>query len=293
MITGHLRCADRGVLSLSGPDSRGFLQGLISNDVNRLSPHHSLFAALLTPQGKYLFDFVLYDDGLRILLDAQRSGLDDLKRRLMMYRLRSKCEIEDLSESYEVHLACGDDLPERFGLGATRGNAKPFEGGVIAVDPRLAELGLRAVLPKRSSAFAALDSLDAVEFMRHRMVLGVAEGEPELVPQKSLLLESNFEELAGVDFKKGCFVGQELTARTKYRGLVRKRILPIRLDGPAPEGGTPILDGQREVGEIRAVAGDRGLALMRLDRLALDAPLPALQAARSEVRVDMPPWLNL
>ncbi|MEO1018385.1 MAG: folate-binding protein [Pseudomonadota bacterium] len=292
MIRGHLRSTDRGVLGLSGSDSRTFLQALISNDINKLTPEYCLYAALLTPQGKYLFDFFLYDDGSRILLDAQASRLADLQRRLLMYRLRAKCEIEDLSDRYAVFLALGDGLAERLSLPSVRGSAKTVESGVVAIDPRLAELGVRAVLPKETALFDDLEPIDPGLFGQYRMELGVAEGEPELVPQKSLLLESNFEELAGVDFDKGCFVGQELTARTKYRGLVKKRVLPVSIEGSGAVTGTPLLDGDREVGEIRAASGTHGLALIRLERVDL-AAAPALDAGGAIVRVQVPDWLHL
>ncbi len=275
---------DRALLRVEGPDARDLLQGLVSNDLGRLAPGRALYAALLTPQGKYLFDFVLLDDGRgAVLVDVERARAAELRQRLLMYRLRAKTAIEDAPADLAVAVVFGQEAAERLGLPAETGSARA--GGeadgatVAAVDPRLADLGCRAVLPRAGlAAFASRHGLrpaTAEDYDLHRLRLGVPDGSRDLVPQRSTLLESGFEELRGVSFEKGCFVGQELTARMKYRGLVKKRLFPVRAEGPLPAPGTSVLvsGGEApEAGEMRSGLRDRGLALLRLE--------PALASAR-------------
>jgi folate-binding protein YgfZ len=279
---------DRGVLALSGADARDFLQGLISNDVGDLTPDHAIYAALLTPQGKYLFDFLLAQHGDEIWLDGDRQRLPELRQRLTMYRLRSKVTIEDRSDRLAV-LA----LPAApTALPSERGAAKGWHGGVLAIDPRLPELGARAWLPRDEVADAmaelGLAPAPSDDYERARLELGVP-GTDDLVVQKSLLLESGFEELAGVAFDKGCFVGQELTARTKHRALVRKRLLPVQVEGPLPAPGTPLMLGEREAGEMRGGRDGRGIALVRLEMLG--DGMPTLSAGESRVTPSWPGWI--
>ena len=284
--TGYVLLDDRGVLALGGPDARDFLQGLVSNDLRLLSPERAIYAALLTPQGKYLFDFIIFEQDGEILLDVEAARLGELKQKLTMYRLRAKVTLDDRSEGWKV-LALPDLEGEN---GSQRGAASPWEGGVIAVDPRLAALGGRAVVPASRVPFLPIEPLPRERYETLRLALGVPESSADLVVQKSLLLESDFVELAGVSFDKGCYVGQELTARTKYRALVRKRLLPVRVEGPLPEPGTPLMRGGREAGEMRSGAGSRGMALIRLE--ALGEGMPVLEAGGSRVIPEWPAWLG-
>ena len=271
---------DRGSIRLSGPDARAFLQGLISNDMELLRPESALYAALLTPQGKYLFDFLLYDRGDHLLLDAERARLPDLIRRLTLYRLRAQVTLEDVSAELAV-LAIFDRQPVA---------AAGIPGAVV--DPRLPELGLRIALPRQEVAGLvaahALQPVEPAQYDRLRLELGVPDGSRDLVVDRSLLLESGFEELHGVSFSKGCFVGQELTARTKHRGLIKRRLLPVRVDGPLPAPGTPVTRGGKDAGEVRSGAGDLALALLRLDQLATGEPLRAGDAVLTPAP---PSWL--
>jgi folate-binding protein YgfZ len=261
-----VRLRDRGVLALGGAEARGFLQGLVSNDMNRLTPERAIYAALLTPQGKYLFDFILFERNDELLLDVEAARAGELAQRLAMYRLRAKVLIQDRSASLAVVALLGPGLPARFGLAPERGSAGPLGDGVVAIDPRLAALGARAILPDPERALD-LPEAPPEAYERHRLQLGVPASSSDLLVQKSTLLESNFEALGGVDFNKGCYVGQELTARTKYRALVRKRLLPVRVGGPLPAPGTPLLLGGKDAGELRSGLGDRAMALVRLDAL--------------------------
>jgi folate-binding protein YgfZ len=282
---------DRGIIAVSGPDRRLFLQGLVSNDVEKLAPDRALYAALLTAQGKYLHDFIMVEDGEVIWLDAEAARLGDLRRRLSLYRLRAKVEIAEQSE-LAVAAVFGMDALAALGLAGEPGELRPRDAGIVLVDPRLASLGARAILPRdalcRTLAALGLAEADFAAWDRHRLALGVPDGSRDLVPDKSILLEAGFDELHGVDWQKGCYVGQELTARTKYRGLIKKRLFPVRIDGPLPQPGTMITAEGRDAGEMRSSREGQGLALLRLDAVREGRPLLADAATLAPLR---PNWM--
>ena len=283
---------DRGILAVSGPDRRGFLQGLVSNDVEKLAAGRAVYAALLTAQGKYLHDFIMVEQGEAIWLDSEAARLADLRRRLSMYRLRAKVEIAE-SPEFGVAAIVGEDALSALGLPNERGAVRPWGGGVALVDPRLAELGARAILPREAlrpaMTAAGLAETDFAAYDRHRLALGVPDGSRDLVPEKSILLESGFDELNGVDWQKGCYVGQELTARTKYRGLIKKRLFPVHIEGVAPAPGTIVrLDG-KDAGEMRSARDGIGLALLRLEAASENRRLTADEATLSPIRPD---WMQ-
>jgi folate-binding protein YgfZ len=284
---------DRGILAVSGPDSRAFLQGLVSNDVEKVSPDRAVYAALLTAQGKYLHDFIMAGTGDAIWLDAEAARLADLKRRLSMYRLRAKVAIDDLPD-LAVAAVFGDGAPAALGLPETAGAARAFGEGLAFVDPRLKALGARVILPRDrirgALAEAGLAEADFAAYDRHRLALGIPDGSRDLVLEKSILLESGFDELNGVDWQKGCYIGQELTARTKYRGLIKKRLFPVRIDGPSVASGTIVnLDG-KEAGEVRSGRDGLALALLRLDAIETARPLSAGSATIAPLRPD---WMRI
>ena len=277
------RLDDRGVLEVSGADATALLQGLVSNDLAHLEQQPAVYAALLTPQGKYLVDFLIYRHGDALWLDVEAARLDDLVRRLTLYRLRA-----------DASFTRRDDLAV---YALFDGDAAAVESAEIdRLDPRLDALGRRVVgAPAMvEPALAALaEAADFATWDRHRLALGVPDGTRDLEPDKALLLENGFVELNGVDFDKGCFVGQELTARMRYRGTVRKRLVPVTLEGSA-KPGTSIRAGEVEVGELRSVAGELGLALIRLDRWdRAKAAGEPLQAEAAVVAPRVPDWLDL
>lgn len=286
--------ANRGILRLTGPDAGTLLQGLVSNDIDALTPERALYAALLTPQGKYLFDFLLYRDAETILLDGERDRLAALTQRLTMYRLRARVAIENADE-LAMLAVFGQNAATSLGLDLIAGAMRREGATILAVDPRLAELGVRVVIPHADvEAFLAghgLTPTTAATYDNHRLVLGVPDGSRDLIVDKSLLLESGFEELNGVSFTKGCFVGQELTARTKHRALVKKRLMPVRVSGALPPPGTMVTRGERDAGELRSGAGNLALALLRLEQLSSSAE--PLRAGDAVVTPVPPPWLNL
>ena len=269
---------DRGVLAVSGPDRRSFLQGLVSNDVEKVAADRAVYAALLTAQGKYLHDFIMVEHGEAIWLDAEAARLADLKRRLSLYRLRAKIAIEERPD-LAIAAMFGDRTLAALGLPQEPGKTRAEADGVLMVDPRIAELGGRTILPgdriRSELAGRGLAESDFAVYDRHRLSLGVPDGSRDLVLEKSILLESGFEELHGVDWQKGCYIGQELTARTKYRGLIKKRLFPVRIDGPVPEPGTIVMLDGREAGEMRSSRDGIGLALLRLDAVDAGGPFVA------------------
>jgi folate-binding protein YgfZ len=265
-ITAHL--TSRGVLEIAGADRVAFLNGLVSNDVSLAAPSRAVWAALLSPQGRYLTDFFIFSDQERLLLDAPLQAVTDLQRRLSRYRLRSAVSFQDLSSTLRVY-AAWDGLPPQV--------------PVTAPDPRLERAGYRMI-----SAAEIPDAAGQAAYDAHRLHLGLPDGPPDLEPEKTLLLEAGFDELGGVAWDKGCYMGQELTARTKYRGLVKRRLVPVTLDSAPPPAGTPILAEGVEVGSLRSSAGQIGLAMLRID--ALHKPLLAGNAL---LRPNIPDWMNL
>lgn len=283
----------RGILAVTGPDRIAFLQGLVSNDVAKLGPDRALYAALLTAQGKYLHDFLLIDAGEEIRLDAEAERLGDLKRRLSMYRLRAKVALEERPE-LAVVAVFGDGALATLELPPEPGAARPVGDGIALVDPRLTALGTRYVGPRetmRSQLLArGVAEADFAAYDRHRLGLGIPDGSRDLVIEKSILLESGFDELHGVDWQKGCYIGQELTARTKYRALIKKRLFPVKIDGTAPAADEVLtLDG-KEAGEMRSSRDGIGLALLRLEAVESHRPF---STAGAIVTPQRPEWMKL
>jgi hypothetical protein len=280
----------RGVLAIAGPDRVSFLQGLVSNDATRVSDRRAVYAALLTPQGKYLHDFIMMERGDAIWLDAEAARLSDLKRRLSIYRLRAKVTLDERPDMAVAAIFGSMTL----GLSGEVGAARPLEAGIAFTDPRVATLGARAILPRETirSVLTAAGAVEAdfAEYDRLRLSLGIPDGSRDLVLDKSILLESGFDELHGVDWDKGCYIGQELTARTKYRGLIKKRLFPVRIDGPAPEAGAIIEHDGHEAGEMRSSRDGTGLALLRLEAISAKG---ALQAGPASILPSKPDWMRL
>lgn len=283
------RSSDRGVIAVSGPEAKAFLQGLITNDLDRLSPGHALYGALLTPQGKLLYDFFLAEAEGAILLDVARADCPALVQRLTLYKLRAKIGIADRTDDLAVGAFWGEDVAERLALGTEAGAARAEAGGSLFIDPRLAEAGGRAILPEAALARRLSDAGPGGDYDAHRLALGLGASH-EIGHEQCYPLEANLEALQGVDFKKGCYVGQELTARMKHRQGLRKRVLPVTAASDLPEPGSPVDAGGRELGTLLGARGRHGLALLRLDRLAEAASLP-LTAAGVTLRVDWPAWL--
>ena len=278
---------DRGVITVSGPDRIEFLQGLVSNDVERVEGGQAVWAALLTPQGKFRHDFFLAADGETLLIDCEGGDrLMDLGRTLNKYKLRSSVTL-GIAEGWSVFAALG--------------TAPEIDEGVVFADPRHAGMGWRVVTPKSLETMAADTGATIgarADYDAVRIPLGMPDGSRDMLPDKAILLENGFDELSGVDWGKGCYMGQELTARTKYRGLVKKRLLPVRFvaeEGAGlPEPGTQVLFDERDAGEIRSVSDGIGLALLRLEAIEkAEAEGRPLTAGGVAVHVSAPVWIDL
>ena len=284
---------DRGVLAISGPDRRSFLQGLVSNDAEKVGPAQALYAALLTAQGKYLHDFTMIEVGGAIWLEAEARRLGDLKRRLSIYRLRAKAALDEQPDLAVVAIF-GEGALASARLSGEPGAARPFGSGVAFVDPRLAALGVRCILPRADlrATLAAAGLLEAgfPGYDRRRLELGIPDGSRDLVVEKSILLEAGFDELNGVDWEKGCYIGQELTARTKYRGLIKKRLMAVRVEGALPAPGTKVMLGDQEAGELRSGQDGIALALLRLDAVAAASAGRTLVAGAARLMPIKPDW---
>ncbi|HQT60180.1 MAG TPA: folate-binding protein YgfZ [Acidiphilium sp.] len=259
----------RGVIGIDGPDRVAFLQGLVSNDVTKAEPGRAVWSALLTPQGRYLAEFFILAAGESLLLEAPRASVAELIRRLSRFRLRSQVTLRDRSDEFAVHAAWGGAPP-----------VTP-PGAIIAADPRLPEAGHRILAPAPLAGAA-----DEPAYLAHRLALGLPDHD-DLEPEKTLLMEAGFGELHGIDWEKGCYMGQELTARTRYRGLVKRRLIPVDAEAELPVAGT-ITDGEREVGTLRTSLGRRGLALLRLDALGSKLCLDGIA-----LTPDIPSWMTL
>jgi len=281
--------SDRAVLSVSGDDRYALLQGIVSNDVDGARGRGAVYAALLTPQGKYLHDFFVVDGGEALWIDCEAARADDLLRRLSRYRLRAKVALAS-----EPGLSVVGVWGAASSLPPTGGTALAG-GGTLFRDPRLPQAGWRAVMAKDAvDAFVAGHGLSPGDYDAHRLALGLPDGSRDMDLEKTILLEAGFHELHGVDWQKGCYMGQELTARTYYRGLIKKRIVPVTIDGPAPPHGAAISRDGKEVGEMRSAAGGRGLALLRIDEAGLaGASPPRLEAAEATLTPRIPDWMVL
>jgi folate-binding protein YgfZ len=246
---------DRAVLRVSGDDARHFLQNLITGEVEKLAIGEACFAALLTPQGKILFDFFVIAHENEFLIDAPETLAADLAKRLRFYKLRAKAEIEETDFTVAVVL---DSVQ------------KPHFD-IAFDDPRHPQLGTRILLPptgaENNLRTAGLTLASADEWQKHRIALGIPEGGKDFAYGDTFPHEADMDQLGGVDFKKGCFVGQEVVSRMQHKTVVRTRVVPVAFDGNPPEQGTEVKIGEKAAGIFGSSSGGRGLAKLRLDRI--------------------------
>ncbi|MEY9182850.1 folate-binding protein YgfZ [Bradyrhizobium sp. USDA 326] len=261
---------DRGVVKVAGEDARNFLNGLVTTDVDRLKPGLGRFGALLTPQGKIIVDFLITEapagHGGGFLIDCPKALADSLATKLKFYKLRAKVTVDNLSDDLGV-LAAWDGQPAA-------------EPDLAFIDPRNDGLGYRILIPEnlkqKLSDLIGAELVDAAEYEAHRIALGVPRGGLDFMYSDAFPHETNMDRLAGVDFDKGCYVGQEVVSRMQHRGTARTRSVKVLLDDASPEPGATILAGDKPVGTIGSTAGGKGIALVRIDRVAeaLDAGQP-------------------
>jgi hypothetical protein len=273
---------DRGVITVIGDDARKFLHGLVTADMLELTPRMARFCALLTPQGKIIADFFVAEappaEGGGFFLDVPRALAAMLIERLNLYKLRAKVLIEDLTEVLGV-LAVWDGTP-------------PAKYGLSYADPRLPALGARAMIPPHRATEAAAelgaDIVAAEDYEAHRIALGVPRGGVDFAYGNAFPHEADMDQLGGVDFAKGCYIGQEVVSRIEHRGIARSRAVPIRYDGARPENGVAVTAGERQVGTMGSAAHGLGIALIRLDRVA--EAIEPLKAGGVSIHLVKPDW---
>nr|WP_314430762.1 folate-binding protein [uncultured Brevundimonas sp.] len=254
------RLDSRALIRVTGPDARPFLHNLLTQDVETLAPGALRFGALLSPPGRLLFDLFLWGEENGVVLDVAAERRDALAQRLSMYKLRSNVEVMPIPDAVFV---AWNETPEGF-----------------VADPRLPALGGR-----RWGDQYETDATEA-DWQAHRLALGVPDPAKDALLDKTYPIEADFDLLNGIDFHKGCFIGQETTSRMKRRGVIKNRMMAIAFDGPAPERGAEVLNGELRAGEVMTGADGRAIALMRLDRLEGD-----LSVDGRPVRVERPDWI--
>ena len=276
---------ERGVVKVAGNDARHFLNGLATNDIGKVAPGAPRFAALLTPQGKIVVDFIITEapaeDGGGFFLDCPRALTPALVDKLKFYKLRAKVIVEDLSDALGVMAVWG-------------GSPADSDYGLSYTDPRLAALGQRVILAPSQAAEAAADlgaQLVAAEiYDAHRIGFGVPRGGNDFSYGDTFPHEADMDQLGGVDFEKGCYIGQEVVSRVEHRNSARNRVVPIAFE-VAPLAGLPVMAGDKPVGIMGSAHNGRGMALLRLDRVA-DALASAtpLIAGGVDIRLVKPAW---
>lgn len=256
---------DRGVIKVAGEDARNFLNGLVTTDLDRLKPGLGRFGALLTPQGKIIVDFLITEapagHGGGFLIDCPKALADSLATKLKFYKLRAKVTVESLD----------------LGVLAAWGGQPAAQPDLAFADPRNAELGIRILIPEdlkqKLSDLIGAELVDAADYEAHRIALGVPRGGLDFMYSDAFPHETNMDRLAGVDFDKGCYVGQEVVSRMQHRGTARTRSVKVLLDDLSPEVGVSVMAGEKQVGIMGSSAQGKGIALVRIDRVAdaLDA----------------------
>jgi hypothetical protein len=279
---------DRGVVKVAGDGARNFLQGLVTSDILALAPGAARFGALLTPQGKIIADFIIVEapaaDGGGFFLDTPRTLAAPLMTKLNLYKLRAKVIVEDLSDVLGV-------------LAGWDGAIKPdiAKTGLSYSDPRLAALGFRIMIPPHrvAAVMAELGTTPVApeHYDAHRIALGVPQGGADFSYGDAFPHEADMDQFGGVDFTKGCYVGQEVVSRIEHRGIARTRAVPVRYDDAAPPAGAAVTAGNQNLGSMGSAADGHGLALLRLDRTAEALSRgETLTAGDTPIRLVKPDW---
>ena len=244
---------DRGVLFVQGKDAKEFLQNLITNDINKVNENNSCFASLLTPQGKYLFDFLIIKHKNGYLIDCEKLQIENLFEQLDLYKLRSKVEILNLSNEFVVAALSYEKFLEFDGAKDAPGLTIKYREDPIFLDPRKKELGARIII-NLEKLYLSLKKLDLTssnidEYYKFSHEIGIAQKNTDQLKNKIFGIECNFEELNGIDFKKGCYVGQENTARMKLKNKLRKKLVPIKSDKTL-KVGTDLNFNNKKIGQV-------------------------------------------
>ena len=285
---------DRGILYIGGKDSKEFLQNLISNDINKVNEANSCFASLLTPQGKFLFAFIIVKHKSGYFIDCEKSQIEELFKQLSIYKLRSKVEIMNLSNEFVIAAFNREKFLKFEGVKDEPGNTIKYREDPILLDPRNKELGARLIinLEKLYLSLKKLELKDSkvYEYYKLSHKLGIAQKQMNKLQNKLFGIECNFEELNGIDFKKGCYVGQENTARIKLKNKLSKRLLAIQLISGKINEGESIYAGDTEIGKV-LINDEYPFALIKY----LDDKFKEGSEFKSEnavLRIKMPNWIK-
>lgn len=261
MLHTLIRLTDRRLLGLTGPDAALFMQGVCTQNCLKLREDKPVYALHLTPQGRFLFDFILVPQNHMLWLDCYAPTAMDFAKSLHTYKLRHNLEFHDLSDDYSIYAAVGE--------------APPLPAGSLSVtDPRLPALGQRLYVPQ-ATPLHTTGSMD--DYTAHRLGLGVPDGAYDCFTDRSFPNEYRFADLNGIDYKKGCYVGQEFTARTHFVTKPKKYLMQVTFEGPAPAVGTAVYRGGLKIGTMLSSQGQKGLALLRVGELHKDAPITATE----------------
>ena len=266
------------ILRLSGSDRKTFLQGLMTNDIQLLSSTSAVYSLMLTPQGKFLYDFFLYEYKDYLFIDIHQDQVDSFKKRLNLYKLRADVSIEDISVDYAVFSSLNLIDPQ-----------KNYPHCMIYQDPRLKDLGYRWIVKRQSIEvnFCLIPKDEAYDFFC--MTLGIPKGYKDMIPDRSIPLESGVQDLNAISWTKGCYIGQELMARTRYRGEIRKRLFPVELTVGNFKTLAPIVSETGDkVGDLYSFQKNQGIARLKID--VIQKPL-FLEGAL--LKVHQPNWMNL
>lgn len=273
---------DRGLIHVSGPDAKTFLQGIITNDIQKLTPELPLYTAFLTPQGKYLHDFFIYASKDTLFIDCEIARLEDLMKRLKMHKLRSKATIEDISEAYQVISVLDTDKP-----------TDPPAECLLWPDPRLSTMGWRGFI--LNTALTDIELTDLSEYETTRMQNALPDGSRDMPVERAIILEYGLDDLNALDWQKGCYMGQELMAKTKHRGEIRKRLFPVAITGEVPAFNTALTYNGQKAGKMRSHNGEMGLALLYIDvakqSMTDQQPIEAENGAKLTPRI--PEWMQI
>lgn len=271
----------RSIIQIKGPDRFTFLQGLVTNDIFK-TQDKAIYALLLNPQGRFIFDLFIFSIKDSLFIECERAL--DLIKRLTFFKLRSHVIIEELK--CKVYALWGNGL--YFDLG----NLRVFDSFTIYSDPRLKDLGARLMVEKEDQTLKEFQSQPFEEYDQFRLSLGIPDGSRDMLIEKDIPLECGMDELHAIDWNKGCYIGQELTVRTKYQGIVRKRLLSVDLKGFCPSVGSSIFLQNQKVGEMRSCVHQKGLALLRLESLK-DLESFSLKCENASLSPFIPSWMVL
>ena len=282
---------DRAILFIQGKDAKDFLQNIITNDINKVNEFNSLFASILTPQGKYLFDFLIIKHKNGYFLDCEKIQADKLFNQLTLYKLRSKVEIINLSNEFVVAAISKDKFLEFDKAKALSGLTIRYREDPVVLDPRNKELGARIII-NLEKLYLSLKKLNLIssnvdEYYELSHQLGIAQIDTEKLKNQLFGIECNFEELNGIDFQKGCYVGQENTARIKLKNKLIKRLFPIKVISGTLEKGT-IDYKEIEVGKI-LIKGRFPFALIKFKQINLDEDIE-YKCGEATLKIIKPEW---